>query len=173
MESFLVPVRLDDTYYYVKNDAAYSKDVEFEDALGFKAKLSFDVGQKTRAYVALNHAGIVADSGDQVRDFGTELPYSSLGNKREYEVGARFTSGNYTLFPRLLYRENIIDANPNGTGLPRIKARNIGTDPFSVLGNRSAKSAELYLPTTRLQVRFSMSGITTLEKMRSLHSMLA
>ncbi len=38
--------KIDDTYYYVKNGAAYSKDVEFEDALGFKAKLSFDVGQK-------------------------------------------------------------------------------------------------------------------------------
>jgi len=43
-----------------------------------------------------------------------------------------------------LYRENIIDSNPNGTGLPKIKARTIATDPFSVLGNRSAKSAELY-----------------------------
>lgn len=136
--------KLDDTYYYVKNGTAYSKEVEFEDTLGFKAKLSFDVGAKTRAYIALNHAGIVANSGDPLRDYGTQLPYDSLGNKREYEVGARYTSGNYTLYPRLLYRENIIEANPKDSGLPRIKPRNQGTDPFSVLGNRSAKSAELY-----------------------------
>jgi len=133
-----------DTYYYLKDGAAFTKDVDLEDALGFKAKLSFDMGEKTRVYIATNHAGVVADSGDPIRDFGTELPYSSLGNKREYEVGARYTSGSYTLYPRLLYRENIIDANPKGTGLPRISPRKNGTDPFFVLDNRSAKSAELY-----------------------------
>ena len=131
-------------YYYVRDGVAYTKEIKLKDAVGFKAKLSFDVGQKSRAYIATNHAGVVANSGDQVTDFGTMLPYSSLGNKREYEVGLRYTSGNYTLYPRLFYRENIIDANPSGTELPKISPRNEGTDPFSVLGNRSAKSAELY-----------------------------
>ena len=133
-----------ETYYYEKGGVAFSDEVELKDTLGFKAKYSFDVGQKTKAYIATNQAGIVADSGDPISDFGTQLPYSSGGNKREYEVGARFTSGDYTLFPRLLYRENLIGANANGTGLPRIRARTTNNDPFAVLGNREAKAAELY-----------------------------
>ncbi len=133
-----------ETYFYEKDGVAYQNKVDLEDTLGFKAKLSFNVGAKTRAYIATNQAGIVADSGNPLRDFGTELPYSSGGNKREYEMGARYTNGSYTIYPRLLYRKNLIDANPKGSTLPKIKPRNIGTDPFSVLGNRDAKSAELY-----------------------------
>ena len=133
-----------ETYFYEKGGVPYSKEVKLKDTLGFKAKYSFDVGQKTKAYIATNHAGIVADSGDILTDFGTELPYSSGGNKREYEVGARYTTGPYTLYPRLLYRENIIDANPSDSLLPRIDVRSTLTDPFAVLGNREAKSAELY-----------------------------
>lgn len=56
------------------------------------------------------------------------------------------------IFPRLLYRDNIIDANPvvaasiNGTTLnPGIDARNAQDDPFATLTNRDARSAEVYL----------------------------
>ena len=141
-----------DTYFYVDDGVAFSKEVDIEDTLGFKAKLAFDVGSKTRAYVATNHAGIVANSGDPIKDFGTGLPYSALGNKREYEFGARYTNGSFTLYPRFLYRENLIDANPKGSGLPKIGLRNTIDNAFAVLDNRSVKSAELFFtydPTPR------------------------
>ncbi len=136
--------KIGDDYFFVNNGVAFSKEVEFEDTLGLKAKLSFNIGDKTRAYISTNQAGVVANSGDTIRDFGTGLPYSQFGNKRVFEVGARYTNGDYTLYPRLFYRENLIDANPTGSGLPRIRLRNTIDDPFAVLDNRSAKSAELF-----------------------------
>lgn len=140
-----------------KYDRMYGTDVveaevEWKDTLAYKAKLTWDAAPNIRAYSTISHAGIVADAGDVVRDEANQLPYSGLGNKREFELGMKISRGNYTIFPRLLYRENIIDANPkiaavtNGTVLtPGIDVRNTDDDPFAVLGNRAAKSAEIYL----------------------------
>ncbi|MFT6904290.1 MAG: beta-galactosidase [Oleiphilaceae bacterium] len=127
-------------------------EIDFKDTLGVKAKVSFDVLGTSRAYLAMNYAGLVADGGDPLREFGTELPYSALGNKRELEGGIMINMEPFTIFPRLLYRENVIDSNGtidptiNGTTVnPGINPRNRDDDPFAVLDNRAGKSAEVYL----------------------------
>jgi beta-galactosidase len=144
--------KVDDPYDRISGDRIILDEIEFKDTLGFKGKLSFDF-LNTRSYVAADIAGLVADGGDALREFGTQLPYSSLGNKNEYEAGMMINFGNYMLFPRILYRENLVDANPNipadigGGGIlfPGLSPRNRDADPFAVLGNREAKAAELML----------------------------
>ncbi|MGB5397841.1 MAG: hypothetical protein WBN96_11885, partial [Gammaproteobacteria bacterium] len=144
--------RIDDEYDRVENGNVVIDQIEAKDTLGFKAKMTFDVFGASRAYAAVNYAGLVADGGDPLREFGTELPYSALGNKKEAEVGILINLDPFTIFPRLLYRENLVDANPfiapgiSGTTLsPGISPRNRDDDPFAVLDNREARSAEIYL----------------------------
>ncbi|MFU8896758.1 MAG: hypothetical protein ACNA8J_10255 [Gammaproteobacteria bacterium] len=127
-------------------------EIEFKDTLGVKGRLTFDLFN-TRSYVAFELGGLVADGGDGLREFGTRLPYSSLGNKNEYEAGMMINFGDYLLFPRVLYRTNLVDANKNieadigagGVLQPGLQPRNRETDPFAVLGNREARSAEVFL----------------------------
>ena len=128
-------------------------EVKWQDTLAYKAKLTWDAAPNIRAYTAVSHAGIVADAGDPVREEANQLPYSGLGNKREFELGMKVTRGNYTIVPRLLYRENLVDANDraiaqeiNGNTINLgLDVRNPIDDPFAVLGNRAARSAEIYL----------------------------
>ena len=144
--------KIGDKYDRVYQGDIVEAEVEWRDTLAYKAKLSWDAASNIRAYTAIGQAGIVANGGDPVRDEANQLPYSGLGNKRVFELGMKISRGNYTIFPRLFYRDNIIDANPNinaitsGTTLtPGIDVRNTDDDPFAVLGNRAAKSAEIYL----------------------------
>ena len=133
----------------------YRDQVEFEDTLGFKAKLTFPLfGAQT--YLSGHYAGLVADGGDPLKTFGTtdpsRLPYSGLGNKQEYEAGMMMNFGNLMVFPRFMYRDNLVHANPfippsispDGTLNPGLTPRNRDEDPFAVLGNREARSAELF-----------------------------
>jgi beta-galactosidase len=126
-------------------------DIDFSDTLGFKAKLSFPVFGAL-GYVATHQAGLVADGGDQLEEFGTRLPYDALGNKREYEAGVMMNFGDWMVFPRYLYRDNLVDANPlippeivGGDLQPGTNPRDRDTDPFAVLGNREARAAELFV----------------------------
>ena len=149
--------KVDDDYDRLEGDDIVVDEIEYEDTLGLKSTLTFNKGGSTEAYLGLNLAGLVADGGEPHREWGTELPYSALGNKKEIEGGIRFTSGAYTFYPRFLYRENIVDSNPTiepvttGTSLsPGIDPRNRDEDPFAVLDNREASSLELiftYDPT--------------------------
>ena len=129
--------------------------VEDEDAFGFRAKLSFPLFG-TETYVQAHHAGLVADGGQVHRTFGvtdpSRLPYSGLGNKQEYEAGMILRFGNFMLYPRIMYRDNLVHANPfiepsisNGILQPGTNPRDSDTDPFAVLGNREARSGEIYL----------------------------
>ena len=144
--------KVDQKYDTYENGQIKTNEIEFEDTLGAKAKLTYDIRNDTQAYIGLNYAGLVADGGDTLREWGTELPYSEYGNKWEVEGGVRFTAGSYTIYPRFLYRENLEDANPlidpviTGTNLsPGITPRNRDDDPFAVLDNREATSGEIYL----------------------------
>jgi beta-galactosidase len=127
-------------------------EIEFKDTLGVKGRLTFDLFD-TLSYVAFDIGGLVADGGDGLREFGTRLPYSNLGNKNEYEAGMMINFGDYMLFPRFLYRTNLVDANPfiepgigpGGVLEPGLTPRNREKDPFAVLGNREARSAEVFL----------------------------
>jgi len=144
--------KIDDRYNYIKNGQTYNGTVDLEDTLGVKGKLSFTPYQNVDAYVSFNYAGLVANAGQPFKEMGTELPYSEFGNKIEFDAGVKITEGDYTIFPRILYRDNLEDANPliapsiSGTTLtPGIVPRNILDDPFAVLSNRAARAAEVYL----------------------------
>jgi hypothetical protein len=150
-----------DDYDRYDNGKVRVDDVDASDSLGAKANLSFDLFNLGRAYVAGQYAGIVADGGATLEEFGTRLPYSEYGNKKEIEGGLQMVfgdGGHHMLFPRFLYRKNLIDANPVklpsscGPGCvdPGVAPRNTDDDPFAVLDNREAKSAEImytYDPT--------------------------
>ena len=142
-----------DEYEEFKDGRVITNKIEDEDTLGIKAKLNFPLFGAL-AYVSGHYAGLVADGGDQLVEFGTKLPYSGFGNKREFEAGALLPLGNWWIFPRFLTRENLVDANPNidpiiGPGgnelFPGISVRNRDDDPFAVLGNREANAYELML----------------------------
>ena len=144
--------KLDETYTRVEQgNIVVSNQIDFKDLLGARAKVTFDL-LGARTYVAMHYAGLVADAGNPTREFYTELPYSALGNKKEIEAGALITIDKVMIYPRLLYRENIVDANPiiepsitGSTLSPGVSPRNRDDDPFAVLDNREAKSAELYI----------------------------
>ena len=155
--------KVDETFSWV-DDAGnvYRDKIEMKDTLGFKAKLTFPWNE---AYVQAHHAGLVADGGHVHRTWGvtdpSRLPYSGMGNKEEYEVGMILRFGDFMLYPRAMYRDNLVDANPfippqsaNGILVPGTRPRNTDDDPFAVLGNREARSAEMYLtydPTAATQ----------------------
>ena len=143
--------KIDDEYTYLDgNDIVYD-EIDFEDTLGAKAKITYDGADFGLIYAAASYAGLVADGGDPLREFDTELPYSQYGNKVEVEGGVGIFLGDYIIFPRVLWRENLEDANPiidpvtTGTELfPGLNPRNRGDDPFAVLDNREALSGEIF-----------------------------
>jgi len=147
--------RLDEVYQ--RRDSAgniFKDQIEFEDLLGIKTKLTFPVmGFET--YVSAHNAGLVADGGNPIPTFGlfdpSRLPYSGLGNKNEYEAGMIMTFGNLMVYPRIMYRDNLVHALPftppdisGGVLEPGTSPRNRDDDPFAVLGNREARSGEIY-----------------------------
>jgi beta-galactosidase len=143
--------KVGDVYDRVEGNNVVVDRIDDEDTLGFKARVTLDMAGVGEAYFGFNYAGLVADGGATLREWGTELPYSELGNKRELEGGFRITSGNYTVYPRFLVRDNIVDANPSiapsttgATLSPGINPRDRDTDPFAVLDNREAESFEVY-----------------------------
>ena len=150
-----------DEYDRYDNGTIRNDDIDEEDSLGAKVNLSFDLFSLGRAYVAGQYAGLVANGGEALVEFGTRLPYSEYGNKRELEGGLQMVFGNgghHMVYPRFLYRDNLVDANPlvapslnpDGTLNPGVQPRNTDDDPFAILDNREAKSAEIiytYDPT--------------------------
>ncbi len=143
--------KIDDKYSYFDSGKVYYDEIEFADTLGAKAKLTIDASGFAKFYAGINYGGLVADAGDTLKEFGTLLPYSGYGNKIEYEGGVGFFLGDYIIYPRVLYRENLRDANPGiepsiiGTTLhPGMEPRNRDDDPFAVLDNREAFSGELF-----------------------------
>jgi len=144
--------KVDDIYDRVNENGDIILDqIESDDTFGFKAKLSFPLFG-TQSYISAHHAGLVADGGNGLIELGSRLPTSAAGNKKEYEAGMMMNFGNFMVFPRVLHRENLVDANPfiapsigGGVLNPGISPRNRDDDPFAVLGNREADSAELFL----------------------------
>ncbi|MDH3510525.1 MAG: hypothetical protein OER85_06660 [Gammaproteobacteria bacterium] len=127
-------------------------EIDWGDTLGFRAKLNFPFFGHL-GYVATHHAGLVAEGGAPLKEFGTRLNYGDgLGNRREYEGGVMMNFGNWMLFPRYLYRENLVDANPSippdiddGVLDSGAEPRNRDDDPFAVLDNREARAAEFFV----------------------------
>ncbi|MCH9693546.1 MAG: hypothetical protein K0U72_03475 [Gammaproteobacteria bacterium] len=147
--------KIDDQFTRTDGQNVILDEIDFEDTLGFRAKLSFPLFG-TKSYIATYHAGLVADGGAVLRDFGitdpSALPYSSQGNKQEYEAGMMMNFGNFMLYPKIMYRDNLVHANPfiepstsGGILNPGLNPRDTDNDPFAVLGNREARSAEVFL----------------------------
>ncbi len=151
--------KVDDEYTRRKGDTTYEDEIEFEDTLGARVQLTYKPPNLhagglffSQMYLAAHYAGLVADVGDQLKEFGdegTHLPYSGLGNKAEFEAGMMMNYGSFMIYPRILYRDNLEDANPlilpgedpSGVG---ITPRNRDDDHFAVLDNREARSAEIF-----------------------------
>jgi len=151
--------KVDDEYTRRKGSTTYEDEIEFEDTLGARVQLThkppnLHAGNLffSQVYLAAHYAGLVADVGDQLKEFGdegTHLPYSGLGNKAEFEAGLMMNYGDLMIYPRVLYRDNLEDANPNidpdpVSGDPGITVRNRDDDPFAVLDNREARSGEIF-----------------------------
>ena len=146
--------RVDDVFQRIDRAGnIYLDEIEEEDAFGFRAKLTLPWYE---TYVQAHYAGLVADGGHVHRTFGvtdpSRLPYSGMGNKQEFEAGMILRFGDFMLYPRVMYRDNLVHANPlveastiGGILDPGLTPRNTDDDPFAVLGNREARSAELYL----------------------------
>ncbi|MEO0423029.1 MAG: hypothetical protein AAF184_11870 [Pseudomonadota bacterium] len=150
------PERIDEQFDRVDEDGNIITDqIEFEDTLGFKLKTSFRLFG-TEAYLSAQHAGLVSEGGRPVPTFGvldpTRLPLTGLGNRREYEAGTIIRFGNLMIYPRFLYRDNLVDANPfiepgitpDGILNPGLVPRDRDNDAFAVLSNREARSGEIF-----------------------------
>ena len=55
------------------NDNIYLDEIDSEDTLGFRAKLTFSA-VRHKIYVSAHHAGLVADGGSPLKDFGWRDP---------------------------------------------------------------------------------------------------
>ncbi|MBW6513203.1 MAG: hypothetical protein K0B87_00385 [Candidatus Syntrophosphaera sp.] len=144
--------KLDDVFYYYEDGNVYQDKIELMDTQGAKAKITVDAFSGSKIDAAVHYAGLVADGGSPLREFNTTMPFSSLGNKLEFEGGMLVPIGNFWLLPRALYRTNLLDSNPSlepsidGTDLfPGLTPRNRDKDPFAVLDNRQALSGEFFL----------------------------
>jgi len=145
------PKKEDDMYDYLDGGRVKQDEIEFEDTLGYKLKVLKDDFDFGHAYFAAGYFGMVADAGEPLREFDTLLPYSRYGNKYTLEAGVGIFRENSMIYPRIFYRDNLEDANPLieptivGTTLfPGIVPRNTEDDPFAVLDNRKALSAEIF-----------------------------
>jgi beta-galactosidase len=144
--------KIGDDYFYVENDDVYKDQIEFKDTQALKGKLTLQGLGAGIIDASFTYAGLVADGGSPLVEFETLMPYSGLGNKIEAELGMLYPIGNFWLLPRGLYRKNLIDANPiiepytsGSMFYPGVTPRNRDKDPFAVLGNREAISAEFFL----------------------------
>jgi len=144
--------KLDEDFYYYENGQLYHDTIDWMDTQGFKAKFTTRLFGGSLFDAGVNYAGLVADGGNAIREFNTTMPYSALGNKLEFDAGLLLVFGNYWLLPRGLYRKNLMDSTPSlepyidGTSFfPGSSPRNRDRDPFAVLDNREALSAELFL----------------------------
>lgn len=133
--------KIGEKYKEVNNGSLTEKEIEFKDTLGIKAKIQHTLANNAKLIVAGQYAGLVADAGDPLTEFGTNLPYSGLGNKAVAEVGMQLNYGNFMLYPRLFARDNLIDSMTYPGSTPR----DTDSDPFAVLGNRKVRAAEFML----------------------------
>ncbi|GFO67229.1 hypothetical protein GMLC_08080 [Geomonas limicola] len=144
--------KIGDQYSRRDNGDIYYDKIRFADTLGVKGKVTHKFSESFLAWAGAGYAGLVADGGNPLVEYDTLLPYSRYGNKIEAEGGLRMVLGkSYTLAPRMLWRDNLRDANPlipastSGTVLyPGLIPRNRDADPFAVLDNRKALSAEFF-----------------------------
>ncbi len=144
--------KLDEDFFYYHNNQIWQDKIKWLDTQGLRAKFTTNLWKGSMLDGSVHLAGLVADGGSPLREFNTTLPYSSLGNKLEFEGGLLVPLGNLWLLPRALYRQNLLDANPyiepyiDGSSMfPGLTPRNRDKDPFAVLDNREALAGEFFV----------------------------
>ena len=145
--------KVDAIYKRVVNGQIITEKIDHSDTLGIKGLIRHQFTDNINSHVSLNYSGLVADAGDPLREFGTNLPLSGAGNQKSVEAGLRIQHGNLMIFPRIFFRETLegpIEERiaPQIIGplfVEGVGARNTRDFPFAVLGNRDARSAELFL----------------------------
>jgi len=144
--------KIDEQFYYLNGSDIYTDKIEFEDTQSLKATAAIETFKGIMLDASATYAGLVADAGSPLKEFNTQMPYTSQGNNITVESGLIIPVGNFLILPRGLYRENLISANsliePLQSGsnfFPGISPRSLENDPFAVLDNRKAISGELFL----------------------------
>ncbi len=142
--------KVDDEYSRYDNGNVIVDEIDFEDTLGIKGRTTFKLFDLVNVELAATYAGLVADGGAPLEEFGITGPvfgaHSGQGNKYEYEAAFKFNFGNHMIYPRFLYRDNLVDANPlipAGGGFAGLAPRWDEIDPFAVGGNRETRAAEI------------------------------
>jgi len=131
-------------YDVVRDNIAYTKQIESKDNFGGKTKVTY-TGGKLNWYGQAAAQGLVAGGGaDLTQTFtGWRLKESGSGNQYNLLTGATYTVGKLQIAPNFLWQEPI--EGPVTTDAVGGRARNIVTDPFIVRGNRKQLAAELLL----------------------------
>ena len=136
--------KIGDSFNFDKDGIVYEDAVKSKDALALRLRLEEELGGSTDFYTELNYAGLVANGGERQEIWDSNMPYSELGNKKTFEVGARIQNGSLMLSPRLFIRKNLIDpmsSDAQDAGFKRYETN----APFSVVDNRETNAAEIYL----------------------------
>jgi len=144
--------KVGEEFLYRENGVTYIDTITDSDTYGAKALLTHAFDNNVIGHVEFNYSGLVADAGNPLREFGTNLPLSGSGNQKSINGGLRLSSGDFMVYPRFLLRDTLQGANPQidpvNIGLimdPGISPRNTNDSPFAVLGNRDARAVELFV----------------------------
>ncbi len=131
-------------YQVVRDNQAYTKQIESKDNFGAKTKITYS-GGKFNWYGQAAAQGLVAGGGaDLTQTFtGWRLKDSGSGNQYNVLTGATYTIGKLQIAPNFLWQEPI--EGPVTSDVIGGRSRNILDDPFIVRSNRKQLSGELLL----------------------------
>ena len=120
-------------------------EVEDEDALGAKAKLTYTRGRWSW-YAQGAAMGLVADGGPtQTQTYtGWTLKDTGSGNQWNVLTGVALNLGTLQVAPNFLWQKPIVGPIPSDAPVPG-RPRNILDDPFAVRANRETVAGELVL----------------------------
>lgn len=123
----------------------YQDDVRDSDALGGKAKVTWESG-RWHWYAQAARAGIVADGGPTsvVTFTGWRLKDSGMHNQTHFITGLAVGMGKYQIGPNFLWQKPIVGPIPGDVPAPG-RPRNVVEDPFAVRENRETVGGEILL----------------------------
>jgi hypothetical protein len=137
------------TFQLVREEAGglvvYEDDIKWSDALGAKARLTFERG-RYHWYAEGAIQGLVADGGPvAIQNFtGWKLKDSGWYNNQVVVSGLAVNFGDYQIGPNVLWQKPIEDPIP-GDVPPPGRPRNVVDDPFAVRYQREMLAAEIVL----------------------------
>ncbi len=123
----------------------YQDDIVDTDALGAKAKVTYERGP-WHWYAQAARMGLVADAGPTatITFTGWNLKDSGSGNQTNFLTGLAVNVGNFQVAPNFLWQKPIVGPIPYDVPSPG-RPRNILSDPFAVRSNRETVGGELLI----------------------------